>query len=131
MRRDKNDIKWQECKKAVFEMDKKQCLLCQCLSIPESIRFQQSIPDTPTSIIDPAHRVAVSKNIKLMYDPNNVFSICRCHHERLDNCKNPITGKPCSSEDIEYWWNRILKKRKENLEERGNRKHYEFYYEEN
>lgn len=127
MRRDKNDQKWQDCKRKVLEMDNNKCLLCECLTIPEAIRFQKSNPEFSTYTIDPAHHIAVSRSIKSMYDPNNVFSICRCHHERLDHSKNPITGKPCNSEETEYWWKRIIKKREENLKGKSI-KYFEFYY---
>lgn len=115
MRRDKNDLKWQECKRKVFELDKKQCLLCQALTVAEMLRFQKSNPEFSLDIIDPAHHIAVSRDTKVMYNVDNVFSICRCHHERLDNCKDPITGKPCTKEDTDYWWSRIIKKRQDNL----------------
>lgn len=115
MRRDKNDEEWQECKKKVYEMDKSQCLLCQCMTVQESLLFEKSKPFN-TSQIDPAHYKAVSQDIKLMYDPNNVFCVCREHHNRLDRGFNPITNEHCTSDVTESFWQRIIQKRKDNLE---------------
>lgn len=128
MRRDKNDSKWQACKQEVFKLDKGSCLLCENLSVAENIRFQKSIiPFGTLGVIDPAHHLPVSKRPDIMYDVNNVFSLCRCHHERLDNGKNPITGDFCSQEDTEYWWQRIIKQRESNLEESKNFSFTPFY----
>lgn len=113
MRRDKNDEKWQECKQIVYDLDKSQCLLCQCMTVAESIAFTNSGPII-TSKIDPAHYKPVSLRPDIMYDPDNVFCICRAHHERLDNCKNPITNEHCSKDVTESFWQRIIAKRKEN-----------------
>lgn len=115
MRRDRNDEKWQECKRQVYELDKSQCLMCECMTVAESLAFAKSNPGA-TYIIDPAHYRPVSLRPDIMYDVNNVFCVCRAHHERLDNCKNPITGDFCTSNITESFWQRIIAKRKENLE---------------
>lgn len=114
MRRDAKDKKWQDCKKQVYEMDKSQCLLCQCMTVAEAIQFKNSNPIN-TSRIDPAHYKAVSLRMDLMYDPQNVFCICREHHNRLDRNRNPITNELCTPEVTESFWQRIINKRKENL----------------
>lgn len=130
MRRDKNDIKWQECKQKVKEMDKGRCLLCQSLSIQEALLFKKNLEGYSTTIIDPAHHLPVSQNIKLMYDPNNVFSLCRQMHERIDHNKDPITGNSCSSEIIESYWQRIIKQREKNLDTQKNKINLpSFFYE--
>lgn len=113
MRRDKDDEKWQECKRIVYELDNSQCLMCQCMTVAESIAFANSNPMN-TSKIDPAHYKPVSLRPDIMYDPNNVFCVCRAHHDRLDNCKNPITGDFCTKAVTESFWQRIIKKREEN-----------------
>lgn len=127
MRRDKNDKQWQDCKKEVYKRDKSSCLLCECLSVAENIKFQESNPEFSTYIIDPAHHLPVSLHPELMYNPDNVFCLCRCHHERLDHCRNPVTGEICTSEVTEEFWQRIINKRKENLEKEHS-KDFNFFY---
>lgn len=114
-RRDKNDERWQECKRKVFELDKGQCLLCQCLTIKEAKIFAENLSGFSTTKIDPAHYRPVSQNIELMYDPNNVFSLCRSMHEALDHGRDPVTNKYCTPDVTEQYWQRIIAKRKENL----------------
>lgn len=114
-RRGKDDELWQECKRQVYEIDQSQCLLCQCMTVAEGITFAKSNPYN-TAKIDPAHHLPVSQRPDIMYDVNNVFCICREHHNRLDNCRHPITGEVCNSEVTESYWQRIIAKRKENLE---------------
>ena len=127
MRRDANDEQWQECKRQVYEMDKSQCLLCQCMTVAESIQFNNSNPFN-TSKIDPAHYKAVSQRMDLMYDPNNVFCLCRCHHNRMDTSRNPITDEHCTSEVTESFWQRIIAKRKENLEGPKKAEIFDFFF---
>lgn len=114
MRRDKGDTKWQDCKSKVYTLDKSCCLLCQCMTVQESIIFSKSNPENTTKI-DPAHYKAVSQRQDLMYDPNNVFCLCRTHHNRMDSNRNPITNESCSKEIIESFWQRIINKRQENI----------------
>ena len=114
MRRDKNDEKWQECKRIVYNLDQSRCLLCKCLSVKEAMIFRNSNPEWSTTTIDPAHHYPVSLRPDLMYDPNNVFCLCRAHHERIDHTRDPITGDFCDSKRTEYWWSRIIQERNKN-----------------
>ena len=115
MRRDKNDLKWQDCKNRVYEIDKNQCLLCQSLSVAEDLAYKESVKDQLViNKIDPAHHLPVSLRPDIMYKVSNVFCLCRTHHTRLDSNQNPITGKYCSSEETKYWWSRIIKQREKN-----------------
>lgn len=127
MRRDKNDVQWQNCKDIVFNLDKSQCLLCQCLTVSESIVFQKSNPENVLKI-DPAHYKAVSQRQDLMYDPNNVYCLCRSHHERMDNNRHPITNETCTKEVTESFWQRVIAKRQENVHGKKLEKLPEFFY---
>lgn len=128
MRRDANDEAWQECKRKVYELDKSQCLLCQVMTVQEAMQFSASNP-VNTSTIDPAHRIAVSQRMDLMYDVDNVFCICRCHHNRLDTSRHPITNEHCTSDVTNLFWQRIAKQREENLKGNKKVKIPEFFFE--
>lgn len=113
-RRGADDEEWQECKRKVQELDKGVCLLCSAMTVAESIVFNNSKPYN-TVKMDPAHHIAVSQRTDIMYDPNNVFTLCREHHNRLDQGRNPITGDFCKKEETEKYWQRIIAKRNENV----------------
>ena len=114
-RRDSNDEKWQECKKEVFRLDGGRCCLCKCMTVKEKLDFEKSMEGEmdQTTIIDPAHYKSVSTNTDIMYDPNNVFCLCRTMHNRIDYMKDPYTGKPIDLETQEKYWQRIIATRKE------------------
>lgn len=116
MRRDKNDKKWQETKRRCYELDNSQCLLCQCMTVQEAMIFEKNKSGFSTSKIDPAHHYPVSLRPDLMYNADeNVFCLCRSHHEALDHGRDPITGDFCTPDVTEKYWQRIIAKRKENL----------------
>jgi hypothetical protein len=116
-RRSKDDEKWQAVKEQVQKLDKCQCLLCMNLSATEMKQFENSIRNFSTHIIDPAHYKAVSQRPDLIYDVNNIYSLCRQMHERIDHCMDPVTGDFCDSQRTEYWWQRIIEQRRQNLEQ--------------
>lgn len=129
MRRDKNDEKWQAAKQRCFELDKNQCLLCQCLTVKEALLFEQNQDGFSTSKIDPAHYKPVSLRPDLIYDAdNNIYSLCRRMHERLDHGRDPVTGEYCTPDATEKYWQRIIAKRKENLSKTDNVDLPEFFY---
>lgn len=115
MRRDKNDIKWQECKKEVYKLDNCQCCLCKVMTVSEFLTQKQYVErrslSINTSTIDPAHHLAVSQRPDLMYDVNNVYCLCRYHHDSLDNCRNPFNQDQITKEEVEQYWSRIIQTR--------------------
>lgn len=114
MRRDKEDIKWQEVKKKVRQLDHNRCCLCSCLTVKElEERKKSNYCYQSFSIIDPAHYKAVSLDPKHMYDENNIYCLCRSCHESLDHMYSPINGKPIKLEEIEAYWKRIIDTRKQ------------------
>lgn len=130
MRRDKNDIAWQECKKQVFEKDQSTCCLCKVMTTAEYqlqksyIQSKQVFANITT--IDPAHHLAVSQRPDLMYDVDNVYCLCRWHHDNLDRNKNPFDQEPITNECVEQFWSRIVESRKEKESAKLN----DFFYDE-
>lgn len=116
MRRDSSDIQWQQCKKKVFELDGYRCCLCKCATVKELMQFKKSMEGEldQTKIIDPAHYKSVSTHTQNMYDPNNVFCLCRTMHNRIDYVKDPYTGQPITLAQREEYWQRIIKTRQKN-----------------
>lgn len=115
-RRGSDDLKWQACKKEVARRDGGICCFCKTMTPLEYKRFVASfgtvgIPYTFLKTIDPAHRVAVSTDQSIMYDPDNVFHLCRIHHDRLDAYKDPITDEKIDRETHDRYWDRIAKTR--------------------
>lgn len=119
MRRDSNDKQWQETKRLVSERDKGICRLLRILTITEAIKLKKSAGSTYLSKIDPAHYRAVSERPDLCYDPNNIVCLNRYSHSNLDDGKDPLDGHSITPEEVEGWWQRILK---------GNRRQYDYLF---
>jgi len=115
-RRDSNDKQWQEAKKLVSERDRGICRLLRILTIPEAMKLKKSA-GSYLNIIDPAHYRAVSERPDLCYDYNNIVCLNRYSHSNLDDGKDPLDGHSITSEEVEGWWQRILK---------GDKKQYEY-----
>lgn len=116
MRRDANDIQWQECKREVRRRDENTCLLCSCFTPEElAIRREENYCFGSFSLIDPAHYHAASTHQDEIYNPDNVFCLCRSCHESLDHMYSPLTGKHIDAEQVRRYWDRIRAKREQNL----------------
>lgn len=115
MRRDKNDEAWQACKKVVYQLDGNMCCLCKCMTFAEQAKqqafFKKQGSTGNLSTIDPAHHIPVSSDISIMYDPNNVYCMCRWHHHNLDNLMNPFDQSPMTQEEAEAYWQRAMNTR--------------------
>jgi hypothetical protein len=103
-RRGSNDPKWKETKAAVDARDKRQCRLMMCLSITESKQLKVGTERT----LDRAHIFAASNRPDIIYNPNNVVTLTRFVHRRMDNFQNPLNGDPIDRETHYYWWWRIF-----------------------
>ena len=101
------DPLWEDCKRRVDLRDKRQCRLIRCLSASE---FHQIKSGTPTRI-DRCHIFSRSSFPELIYNINNIISLQRFIHQRMDNYQSPITGDLISVEEHFYWWWRIFCKK--------------------
>lgn len=111
-RRTSEDIEWQNVKEEVRKRDGGMCVLCRILTKAEYRQFLRSRP-VYIDVIDPAHHESVSGHIEGTYDKDNIYSLCRAMHQRMDNFENPVTGKPMSVEEHDNWWDRIIQGAKE------------------
>ena len=117
MRRGPDDIEWQKCKKEVARRDGGVCCFCKTMTPKERSLFFQSfgkadVPYHMSQLLDPAHRLTAGTNPDIMYDPDNVFQLCRVHHDRLDTYRDPITDEYINKEKHDEYWERIANTRK-------------------
>lgn len=119
MRRGSDDKEWQKVKEIIRGLDAAGCIFCRAATATERAIQNRDVKegkiDCPANFttLDPAHHIAVSSNAKIMYDPNNVFQVCRFHHTRIDNRQNPYTGDRITAEEQEEFWQRAMKMRNE------------------
>lgn len=111
-RRSADDIEWKNVKEDVRKRDGGMCILCRILTREEYKKFINSNP-AYINIIDPAHYESVSGHIEGLYDADNIYSLCRAMHQRLDSMEDPVTGKHINKEEHDKWWDRIIKGAKE------------------
>lgn len=102
-RRSSLDPEWQECKEAVRKRDKGRCQFQFCISIKESFELKTGTQKK----LDPAHILSAGSNPELIYNPDNVVTLQRYIHRRMDNYENPLTGESISVNEHYYWWWRI------------------------
>ena len=62
--------------------------------------FSHSIVNSPS--ISP-----VSIRPDLVYNTDEIYCLCRFHHDRIDNYRDPVTDEIIGKEKHEEWWNRI------------------------
>lgn len=105
-RRGEDDEQYWEFNKKIRERDKNMCVLCRILTPGEYFQFLKSNP-LMIGIIDVAHIIPVGNDPAKYINMDNAVCLCRCHHQRLDNYQDPITGKNCKKSDHEKWWERI------------------------
>lgn len=103
-RRSSNDPEWQKCKEIVRSRDKGRCQFYKCLSAVEAY----SIKAGTQHEIDPAHIFPASHEPELIYNPDNVISLERWVHRRMDDYKNPLNGDNIDLNEHYYWWYRIF-----------------------
>jgi len=108
MRRDKNDVKWQEVKKRVTKRDRNKCRFLGTLSFKEMLQLQKLAPRNLLARLDHAHIFPVSLYPRLCYMDENIVLLNRFSHHNLDDCKNPVTGEAITREEQEAYWKRII-----------------------
>ena len=108
LRRDKNDIQWQEVKKRVRKRDKNQCQFLKTCTIQEAIGLQKLAPKTLLCKLDCCHIFPVSLYAEVMYHDDNMVLMNRWVHHHLDDCKHPVTGEPITREERDEYWKKII-----------------------
>jgi hypothetical protein len=97
------DPLYEKVKKEVDLRDKRCCQFSRCLSIKESYQFIDGSPKT----LDRCHIFSRSSHQKLIYIKNNIISLQRFIHRRMDDYKNPLTNENIDINKHFYWWWRI------------------------
>jgi hypothetical protein len=105
-RRSALDPEWKRVKAEIDRRDKRQCRLLLCLSITEAKQLKYGSEKT----LDRAHIFAASSRPDLIYNTNNIVTLTRFIHRRMDNYQSPVSGENISLQEHYYWWWRILTK---------------------
>lgn len=101
------DLDWIEVRQEVFERDGFQCMLWSRLTDEE----KKEVGAIDVEAIDPAHIFPKSTYPHMKYDPENVVSLHRIFHTRLDNYQNPVNGNPIARDERAMWFQRIIGQR--------------------
>ena len=94
-------------KDQVLKRDNYRCRLWCILTEEEKDLIRQYLYP-PLSYTDTAHIVSKAKSKKLQEDIDNIITLTRIFHTRLDQFKNPLTGKFITKKERENWFIRIV-----------------------
>jgi hypothetical protein len=106
--------KWKGVCSEVDKRDKYTCRLWKILTEEEKNQTK-SFLNYPFNSIDHAHVLKRSARPDLEYDVDNIICLMRIFHSRLDQLRNPITGKMIEKEDVKNWFIRIIGEEKYQL----------------
>jgi flagella basal body P-ring formation protein FlgA len=106
----KIDNRWNNLKKELIKRDNNKCRLIDILSDKEYQELKENDLCKFRKILDMAHIISRSNNIKLKYNIDNVILLNRYSHSCLDKFCNPINGKQITKDEYETWWIRIIGK---------------------
>ena len=106
-RRSSNDKEWQAVKDKVFNRDKGDRIL-RVLTPQEALVLRKNAGHF-LNTLDPAHYIAVSERPDLCYKSYNIVALNRFSHDNLDHFRDPVTAEPITKEEVQVWWERILK----------------------
>lgn len=110
---------WGRIRKVIFTRDGYKCRLLKVLTPEEKEQVTLSGLDKK---IDPAHVFGRGSHPHLKYDVDNVVSLSRGFHNRLDQYKNPVTGESISLGETYEWWKRIVGDGWEELQKKASKK---------
>lgn len=98
------------------------CQLCAKLNRHDISKIENVCADIGNFELDMAHIFPRGRYPHMQYDLSNVVMLYRPVHNCLDGGCNPVTGKPCSKEEIVAWWELIVgEDRYERLERKATR----------
>jgi len=105
----KTDEQWEQVKKEVVERDMNTCRIYRLLSPIEKREVDSLLNGNPVlKTLDPAHIFGRGSNPELKYVKENIVSLYRLFHTRLDCYQHPITGKPITKEERIIWFEKAL-----------------------
>ncbi len=103
----KVDMKWEVTKLTVDGRDHKQCRLFKILNNKEKKDVEKQLTGVGKRI-DRAHIFSKGSNPHLKYTPENIVTLYRLFHQRLDTYRHPIYDYPISADEQEKFWCRIV-----------------------
>lgn len=102
------DSKWLIIREEIFIRDNYRCRLWKVLTMEEKKEVLEDASLFALNDIDPAHVFGKGSCPKMKYVPENIVTLYRTFHSRLDAYLNPLNGTPISNSEREEWWKRIL-----------------------
>ena len=96
------DLKWAEVRKAAFKRDHYKCQLMYFLP-DEYVELRNHLQG-----LDPCHVFGRGAYPHMKYDLDNIVSLHRLFHSRLDEYRHPFTGDSISHKEIYEWWKKIV-----------------------
>ena len=107
IKRTSKDAEWQVVKEKVYKRDTK-CRLSMVLT-PQEYMVLRRNAGSMLEQLDPAHYHSVSSRPDLCYKSYNIVALNHYSHSNLDSFKHPLDGSEITSEEVDWWWERILK----------------------
>lgn len=107
IKRTSKDAEWQAVKEKVYKRDTK-CRLSMVLT-PQEYMVLKKHAGNMLEQLDPAHYHSVSSRPDLCYKSYNIVALNHYSHSNLDSFKHPLDGSEITSEEVDWWWERILK----------------------
>ena len=106
------DEKWSNVRREAYHRDGNRC---QLLPYAPDIRLYGNI----LGPLDPCHIFRRSTYPHMKYDLENIVILHRLFHSRLDQYKDPFTGRPITFDETYIWWKKIVgSKRFYNLQQK-------------
>lgn len=107
-RRDSNDPEWRKVKEIVKKRDHDQCRFIQKCNPFQLMQMRRVAPSAMMMHNDPAHVFPAGRYLHMIYDPENIVTLCRWVHDCLDNCKHPLTGELIERDRRDALWRYIV-----------------------
>lgn len=102
------DAQWELVREAVLRRDRYQCRLLAILPPAEAAQLCAN-SGGHHKLVDCAHIKARSTHPQLKYEISNIVALNRYSHSCLDTGRCPVSGRRLTPEEVEQWWQKILK----------------------
>jgi len=113
---------WNDVRNKVFKRDNNICQLYKKLSTKEKFKISSMLNTSVFGTLDPAHIFGKGAYPHMKHDVDNIVTLYRIFHSRLDAGQDPLTGKSISKNIVINWWIFIIGiERYEMLNERSKR----------
>ena len=99
---------WNTVKNKIFQRDNNTCQLYTKLAANEKKQVSFLLDSEIFGTLDPAHVFGKGSYPHMKHDVDNIVSLYRLFHSRMDAGQDPLTGKSISKRRITEWWMYIV-----------------------